>query len=173
MWATPTNKRGTMLQFILNQPVETASTNGFQAGGSVIALAFFFFVLLTVSGLVIAKVVKQFKKPELFGLTEEKVREMWEELVVQADESVMGAKLAVIEADKLLDNVLRSMAMPGETMGERLKSTAYKYPKIREVWPAHKLRNQLVHDSAFQLTQARAKRALHDFEKALKTLNVL
>ncbi len=163
-----------MFQFILNeQPVDAGASTGFQAGGSVIALVLFFFVLLTVAGLVIVKVVKQFKKPELFGMSEEKVREMWEEIIEQADQSTMGAKLAVIEADKLVDNVLKSMVIPGETMGERLKAAAYKYPKIREVWPAHKLRNQLVHDSDFKLTQARAKRALKDFEKALKTLNVL
>jgi hypothetical protein len=162
-----------MFQFILDQPVETGANGGFQAGGSVIALGLFFFVLLTVSGLVIAKVIKQIKKPELYGLNEEKIREMWDEISAQADLSVMGAKLAVIEADKLLDNVLRSMVIPGETMGERLKAAGYKYPKLRDVWPAHKLRNQLVHDSAFQLTQGHAKRALKDFEKALRVLNVL
>lgn len=164
-----------MFQFILNEaPVgEQAESAGFQAGGSLLALALFFFVLLTVAGLVIAKVVKQFKKPELYGMSEEKVREMWDEIMEQSEQSLMGAKLAVIEADKLLDNVMRSMALPGETMAERLKVAAYKYPKIREVWPAHKLRNQLVHDSSFQMSQKRAERALKDFEKALKVLNVL
>ena len=106
-------------------------------------------------------------------MSEEKVRETMDEINEQAEQSVMGAKLAVIEADKLVDNVLRAMVIPGETMGERLKAAAHNYPKIREVWPAHKLRNQLVHDSDFNLTQNRAKRALQDFEKALKTLNVL
>jgi len=163
-----------MFQFILNQPpIDSGASTGFQAGGSVIALGLFFFVLLTVGGLVIAKVVKQLKKPELFGMSEEKVRETMDEINEQAEQSVMGAKLAVIEADKLVDNVLRAMVIPGETMGERLKAAAHNYPKIREVWPAHKLRNQLVHDSDFNLTQNRAKRALQDFEKALKTLNVL
>lgn len=163
-----------MFQFILNQQsADVATHTRFQAGGSVIALVLFFFVLLTVAGLVIAKVVGRFKKPELFGLSEEKVCEMWDDITVQADQSVMGAKLAVIEADKLLDHVLRSMVMPGETMAERLKAAAYKYPNIREVWPAHKLRNQLVHDNDFQLSQKRAQRAIKDFEKALKLLNVL
>jgi len=163
-----------MFQFILNQqPADVTAHTGFQAGGSVIALALFFFVLLTVAGLVIAKVVRQVKKPELFGLSEEKVREMWDDIAKQADQSAMGAKMAVIEADKLLDHVLRSMVMPGETMAERLKAAAYKYPDIREVWSAHKLRNQLVHDHDFHLSQKRAQRALKDFEKALKVLNVL
>ena len=170
----PTNKLEMMFQFILNdgQVSQTAET-GFQAGGSIFALVLFFFVLLTVVGLVIVKVVKQYNKPELYGMSEEKVREMWEEIERQADESLMGAKLAVIEADKLLDNVMRSMAFPGEKMAERLKIASYKYPHLKDVWPAHKLRNQLVHDSSFQLSQKRAKRALKDFEKALKTLNVL
>ena len=163
-----------IFQFIINEQSPSQGVHtGFQAGGSLIALLLFFFVLLTVAGLVIVKVVKQAKKPELYGMSEEKVREMWEEIVTQADQSEMGAKLAVIEADKLVDSVMRSMVIPGETMGERLKAAAYKYPRISDVWPAHKLRNKLVHDSDFTISQARAKRTLQDFKKALKTLQIL
>jgi hypothetical protein len=65
------------------------------------------------------------------------------------------------------------MMLPGETLGERLKSAAYKYPNIRQVWGAHRLRNQLVHDSAFELSLRQAKGALRDYQAALKTLNVM
>lgn len=85
----------------------------------------------------------------------------------------MGVKLAVIEADNLLDAALKSLVMPGDTLGERLKVACYKYPKLKNVWWAHKLRNNLVHDHSFRLHSSEAKRALGEFEKALKELKIL
>ncbi|HVM90655.1 MAG TPA: hypothetical protein VMU11_02050 [Verrucomicrobiae bacterium] len=130
-------------------------------------------VVLVVLGIAFQKLLHAMRRPEMYGLTPEKVRETWEQIEQMSGQGAMGAKLAVIEADKLLDGVLRSLIFPGETMGERLKSAQYKFKDINKVWPAHKLRNQLVHDSTFELTIPQAKRALKDFEAALRTLHVL
>ena len=129
------------------------------------------FAILLICAITVVR--SRFKRPELMNLTPEQVNARWNELAKMAEQGTMGAKLAVIEADKLLDHVLKSMMMPGETLGERLKMAAYKYPAIKQVWPAHKLRNQLVHDSAFELRLGDAKRALSDFRAALRALNVL
>jgi hypothetical protein len=85
----------------------------------------------------------------------------------------MHLKIAVMEADKLLDHALKAMAMPGQTLGERLKYAAYKYPKIRNVWNAHRLRNSLAHEASFYLDPAMARRAVKDFKEALHTLRLL
>ncbi len=81
--------------------------------------------------------------------------------------------MAIVEADKLLDSSLKSMTIPGETLGERLKFASYKYPELRKVWFAHKLRNQLVHEASFEISVGQAKSALHEYKKALKVLHVL
>ncbi len=112
-------------------------------------------------------------RPEMVGMTREQLLRRWREIRQTSQHSLMGAKLALIEADTLLDSGLKSLMMPGETLGERLKVACYKYPKLRNVWWAHKLRNQLAHDSSFQITQREAERALDEFERALKTLNVI
>jgi hypothetical protein len=130
-------------------------------------------VIVIVLGIAFQKLLHAFRRPELHGLTPEKILETWNQIEQMANQGVMGSKLAVIEADKLLDGVLRSMIMPGETMGERLKSASYKYKDINKVWPAHKLRNQMVHDTTFEISSSQAKRALKDFEAALITLHVL
>ncbi|HEU0050792.1 MAG TPA: hypothetical protein VFQ60_01920 [Patescibacteria group bacterium] len=130
-------------------------------------------VLILIVSVLVSKIQKLFQRPEMIGLEPEQAKEKWEEVKRMSDQGVMGAKIAVIEADKLLDNALKAMFMPGETLGERLKVAAYKYPKIRNVWPAHKLRNQLVHDASFEITPRQAKEALRGFEDALKTLHVL
>lgn len=131
------------------------------------------FVLLVIVGIIIQRVVASLRRPDLHGMSREKVLETWTEIEKNAEHGLMGAKLAVIEADKLVDGVLRSMLIPGETMGERLKAAQYSYPDIRKVWTAHKLRNQLVHDSAFEITSSQAKHALKDFHAALRTLRII
>jgi hypothetical protein len=116
---------------------------------------------------------RRITRPDMHGLSREKVRTMWAEIQKTSDQGIMGAKLSIMEADKLLDAALRSLYMPGETLGERLKSAEYKYPQIRNVWPAHKLRNQLAHDVSCEISVRQAKSALRDFESALRLLNVL
>ncbi len=116
---------------------------------------------------------KRWTRPELTGLTREQIALRWTQIRETSKQSIMGAKLAILEADTLLDSGLKSMMMPGDTLGERLKVACYKYPKLRDVWWAHKLRNSLAHESTFQISTRQAEQAMNEFEKALKTLNVL
>lgn len=133
---------------------------------------------MVAAGLVLLAVLivwlkKAFTRPETYGLSREEIIERWKQIRETSRQGVMGAKLSVMEADTLLDAALKSIAMPGETLGERLKVACYKYPKLHTVWWAHKLRNQLVHESSFQLSPSHARQALDAFEKALKILNLL
>lgn len=113
-------------------------------------------------------------RPDLMGMSREEIRRRWDELRKTSESNgLMGAKLALLEADNLLDSGLKSLMMPGETLGERLKVACYKYPKLKNVWWAHKLRNQLAHESSFQISPRQARQALDEFEKALKILNIL
>jgi hypothetical protein len=54
----------------------------------------------------------------------------------------------IIEADKILDNVLKFKKIKGDTMGERLKNSKklFSSKEYNNVWEAHKMRNQLVHE---------------------------
>lgn len=130
-------------------------------------------VALAIVGILVQRILSKLRRPDLHGLSAERIKATWEEIEKSSGMGIMGAKLAVIEADKLLDGVLKSMLIPGETLGERLKAAQYSYPDIKKVWPAHKLRNQLVHDSTFEITSSQARRALADFKAALHTLRVL
>jgi hypothetical protein len=121
----------------------------------------------------ITKIRKLFTRPEMYGLSREEVQKRWIQVRETSTRGAMGAKLAIMEADTLLDSALKSMSMPGTTLGERLKVAGYKYPKLQNVWWAHKLRNQLVHEATFQVGTRQAKQALDEFERALKTLNLL
>lgn len=83
-------------------------------------------------------------------------------------------KLAVIEADNIFDGALKYMAIPGETMGERLMAlSAEQVPSLNLVWDAHKLRNTIVHDLNISLEQGRAQAAVRAFQSGLRDLGLL
>ena len=81
--------------------------------------------------------------------------------------------LAVIEADKLLDQALKEARFKGSTMAERLVSAGQAFSNRDRVWTAHKLRNKLVHESGVKLNSNQTKTTLQDFKRALKDLGAL
>jgi len=120
------------------------------------------------------QVRKFFRRPELEGLDRQGIKRRWEEIeVMLSKKGDMTDKVAILEADKLLDHVLKAMAMPGNSLGERLKAASYKYSKLEKVWWAHKVRNQLVHEASFKVNHKTARAVVGTFEKALKELGVL
>ncbi len=166
-----------MLQIILEPSptvIESPATVSSQiSAGTVLGFFIGGVVLVTFLGIGIYRLLRVFRRPELHGTSREQIHKRWEQIEHTATQGVMGSKLAIIEADKLLDQVLRSMTMPGTTLGERLKSAGYQYPNIRHVWSAHRLRNQLVHDTSFEMGSRQARQALDDYKAALKVLNVM
>lgn len=89
-------------------------------------------------------------------------------------EDANSHKMAVIEADKILDDLLKKNGYIGDDMGERLKQlTTAQLSNIDEVWQAHRVRNRVVHEPDFQLTRPQAKRAIEIYQKALEDLEMI
>ena len=83
-------------------------------------------------------------------------------------------KLAIIEADALLNKVLESLAYGGDDMGERLKNIDKGLlPNLDDVWGAHKLRNDIVHDPDYHLNSQKIYWAIGVYEKAFEHLNAI
>jgi hypothetical protein len=81
--------------------------------------------------------------------------------------------LAVIDADKLLDDALRRLKYKGKTMGERLVAAQRDMTDNDSVWYAHKLRNKLVHEDIANLKEVSVKDALKGIRQALRDLGAL
>ncbi|HSH55345.1 MAG TPA: hypothetical protein VK983_00805 [Candidatus Limnocylindrales bacterium] len=81
--------------------------------------------------------------------------------------------LAIIDADKLLDEALKQNKIKGKTMGERLVAVQRSLTDNDGVWYAHKLRNRLVHEQDIRLKEKDVKQALIGFRQALKDLGAL
>ncbi|MEO6761036.1 MAG: hypothetical protein ABI220_01505 [Candidatus Saccharimonadales bacterium] len=81
--------------------------------------------------------------------------------------------LAIIDADKLLDEVLKSLKFKGKTMGERLMAAQHQIKDNDGAWFGHKLRNRLVHESNVKLKERDVKDALFGLRSAIKDLGAL
>lgn len=99
----------------------------------------------------------------------------WQEIKRHVDSFVEAEwKLAVIEADKFVDDVLKTAGFHGESMGERLMLIKPdQIINLQYLWDAHKLRNLLVHDANFRLTHQQSLFAINAFESVLKELGAL
>jgi hypothetical protein len=56
-------------------------------------------------------------------------------------------RVAVIEADSMLDEFIATLGYPGANMGERMKNMDKRFfPTLDLAWDAHKIRNRIAHD---------------------------
>ena len=81
--------------------------------------------------------------------------------------------LAIINADKLLDEALKKRRLKGKAMGERLVAAQHILTDNDGVWFGHKLRNRIVHEDNVKLKEKDVKQALLGFRRALKDLGAL
>jgi|AntRauTorckE6833_2_1112554.scaffolds.fasta_scaffold33107_1 hypothetical protein len=78
-------------------------------------------------------------------------------------------KLAILEADKMLDEMVKKMGYNGENLGERLRQVeASDFESLNEAWEAHKVRNLIAHEAGYDVSFKEAKRILSLYEKVFK-----
>lgn len=78
-------------------------------------------------------------------------------------------KQAILEADMMLDDILTAMGYKGESIGEKLKRVVPgDFSSLNEAWEAHKVRNQIAHESGFNLTQHDALAAVNLYKKVFE-----
>ncbi|KKU94077.1 MAG: hypothetical protein UY26_C0003G0227 [Candidatus Jorgensenbacteria bacterium GW2011_GWA1_48_13] len=82
--------------------------------------------------------------------------------------------MGVVEADGLVDSVLKKIGVPGEHMADRLERLAGRNLKtIERLWRAHKVRNDLAHTPGFTLDSHDAEEILGDYEAFLKEIGAI
>jgi len=96
----------------------------------------------------------------------------WKELSTLCNDAKTWP-LAVIDADKLVDEALKKCHYKGKTMGERLVSAQHDLSSNDSVWFGHKLRNKLVHENYKLSGKTEVKDALLGFLQALKDVGAI
>ncbi len=84
-------------------------------------------------------------------------------------------RLAVMEADALLEEMVKRMGYEGTTLGEMLKNIERSdFNTLDDAWEAHKIRNQIAHQgSSFLLTKREAKRVTQLYEKVFREFDII
>lgn len=83
-------------------------------------------------------------------------------------------KLAIIEADIILDDLLKQQGYAGMSLGERLKSISpTQLNSLNDAWEAHKVRNRIAHDGAdFVLTKNLADETINRYQRVFRELGI-
>ncbi len=83
-------------------------------------------------------------------------------------------KLAIIEADIILDELLKQRGYAGNSLGERLKSISpTQLASLQDAWEAHKIRNRIAHEGAdFVLTHRIAEETIVRYRRVFTEFGV-
>lgn len=147
---------------------------------------------LIISVLAIWGTIKSYRKLTLLNKEEAKIygptpeekkdtpainkNEKWERIVVKMNSANSADwRLAIIEADIMLDDLLRAQGYHGESIGEMLKAVERSdMLTLDNAWEAHKVRNQIAHSgSEYYLTEREAKRILALYESVFKEFKII
>ncbi len=131
-----------------------------------------FLVVAIIFGIAILVFAGRYSKRFVRPLNHKYFEDRWVELLALV-KSPEGMILAVIDADKLLDEALRKKGYKGKTMGERLVAAQRDLSDNDNVWYAHKLRNRLVHEPNVKMKKNEARNALEGIKKGLRDLGAL
>lgn len=130
------------------------------------------FAIVIVLGAVLFGIITLSKRG--VKLDVERYRVSWlaiEQSIVKDNEG--SYHLAIINADKLVDQALKECGYAGQTMGDRIKSTRGKLSHRNELWNAHKLRNRIAHETGVRVSYPQMRRALGGFKHTLKDLGAI
>lgn len=89
--------------------------------------------------------------------------------------NVSDWKIAILEADNMLDDITERMGYKGENLGERMKQIeASDFPYLEEAWQAHKMRNTIAHKGTdYALTRSEAEQTINMYHRIFKDLGYL
>lgn len=114
------------------------------------------------------------QKRELEALThaaisgEDTENERWQQILSYAasdDEELW--RLAIIEADVMLDEMLDAAGYPQDSLGEKLRNVERSdFRTIDQAWEAHKLRNAIAHEgSSYDLDRRELQKAINQYRE--------
>lgn len=84
-------------------------------------------------------------------------------------------RVAIIEADSLMEEVLKEKGIVGSTVSELLEGAKDSgYRSIQDAWDAHLVRNQIAHQgSDFPISQVEGRRIIKMFQNFFEELRVV
>ncbi len=104
------------------------------------------------------------------------INHKWQRILAHIDSQNEGDwRLAILEADIMLDDLLDKLELPGETMGDKLKAIEKSdFTTLDNAWEAHKIRNQIAHEGVdFMLNQREARRVIELYRTVFEEFQII
>ena len=104
-----------------------------------------------------------------------KLRKKWKKIRERIEVGTQESwKIAIIEADEVIDDLLDRMGYLGENMGERLANmTSQQVENVEELKRAHEMKNRIIHEENLELTKEQVGETMRHFENFLHSFGVL
>ena len=100
----------------------------------------------------------------------------WNDVLLHIDSDRMNDwKLAIIEADILLEELLDKIGLPGATVGDKLKNASpTSFRTVNQAWRAHNVRNRIAHEGTeFELSQIEAQETIAQYKMVFDEFNAV
>ncbi|OGG85854.1 hypothetical protein A2392_00360 [Candidatus Kaiserbacteria bacterium RIFOXYB1_FULL_46_14] len=100
----------------------------------------------------------------------------WHDILSHIESDRMNDwKLAIIEADILLEELLESIGLLGATVGDKLKNASpTSFRTVNQAWRAHNVRNRIAHEgSEFELSQREAQETIAQYKMVFEEFNAI
>lgn len=108
---------------------------------------------------------------------ESKMNPRWDHILsLTSSENESDWRLAIIEADSMLDDFLKEKGYFGATMSDRLKSAreGNAFQTSKNAFEAHDIRNKIAHEGVnFALSQMETRRVIRLYESVFEEFNLI
>ncbi|MSU55587.1 MAG: hypothetical protein EXS46_03585 [Candidatus Taylorbacteria bacterium] len=104
------------------------------------------------------------------------VNKRWEKILQHiGSHNSSDWRLAILECDIILEEMLTKMGYHGETVAEKLKAVEKSdFLSIDKAWEAHRVRNTIAHQgSNFQITDREARRVVGLYQDVFKEFHFI
>lgn len=104
-----------------------------------------------------------------------KIRKKWNSIRTRLDTNNQSQyKAAILEADKLADDILAGIGYQGDNMGERLNGvTSAQIDNVEDLLRAHETRNRIIYEVNFTLDRKDAEEVVKIYEDFLVAMELL
>jgi hypothetical protein len=107
--------------------------------------------------------------------SKKKIQKRWQGIEDRLKlENNMQNKIAILEADKLVDEILLNIGYAGNNMKERLeKANANQIEEIDNLIEAHDIRNKIIYNDNFYLDNEESQRVIRLYREFLDNLEII
>lgn len=108
--------------------------------------------------------------PEMEVAPEDVQYERWERVKdLSKSEKDSDWKIAIMEADIMLGELLNTLNYEGDSMGEQLKKIERSdFTTLDSAWEAHKVRNRIAHENDYKLIHRETRRVVALYEEVFR-----